>query len=208
MSSQTVFNIAPLLNARSIAVVGASDKPGSFGAQVLNNLIEFGYEGDVYGVHPRLTELFGKSCYPSLSALPQPPDCVALAVANHHLLGLLEEAADAGVPSAVVFGDPNVGVGRAPELQDAISQLAQTRQIAVCGPNAMGVYALHHRLVISGYPVRATLRTGNIALITHSGTDGPSTEVVACYLDNCTQSGWLCIRPKTRGAPPDPYCCP
>ena len=105
-------------------------------------------------MHPRLTELFGQPCFPSLSALPRRPDCVALAVANHHLLALLQEAADTGVPSAVVFGDPMVGAGRAPELEDKIAELASRCDIAVCGPNAMGVYALHHRLVISGYPDR------------------------------------------------------
>ena len=162
--------LGPLLNARSIAVVGASDRTGSFGGQVIKNLVDFGYEGSIYGVHPRLTELFGQSCYPSLSELPEPPDCVALAVANHHLLGLLDEAADANVRAAIVFGDPTVGAGRAPELQAEIGELARRRKIAVCGPNAMGVYALHHRLVISGYPVRPSLVAGNVALITHSGT--------------------------------------
>ena len=163
-------NLRPLLNAGSIAVVGASDKPGSFGGYVMRNLVDFGYAGPVYGVHPRLTELFGQPCYPSLAALPETPDCVALAVANHHLLSLLEEAAEHHVPAAIVFGDPTVGAGRAPALQDQIAELAEARNISVCGPNAMGVYALHHRLVVSGYPVRPTLTSGNIALVTHSGT--------------------------------------
>ena len=83
--------------------------------------------------------------------MPERPIGVALAVANHHLLGLLEEASRTGIPSAIVFGDPNVGAGRAPELQDQIAELARGSGIAICGPNAMGVYALHHGLVISGY---------------------------------------------------------
>ena len=137
---------------------------------MLNNLVEFNYPGAVFGVHPRLSELFGRACYPSLSDIPQPPDCVALAVANHHLLALLEEAARLQIPSAIVFGDPTVGAGRNPELQDQIADVARQSEMAVCGPNAMGVYALHLRLVISGYPVRTDLPAGNVALITHSGT--------------------------------------
>ena len=87
-------DLTPLLNARSIAVVGASDKPSSFGGQVLSNLVEYGYDGTLFSVHPKHESLFSRPCYPSLSQAPEPPDCVALAVANHHLLNLLEEAGD------------------------------------------------------------------------------------------------------------------
>lgn len=159
-----------LLNARSVAVVGASDKPGSFGGQVVRNLVDFGYPGSVYAVHPRLTRLFDRPCVPSLDALPERPDCVALAVSNRHLMSLLEQAAALEIPSAVVFGDPTVGEGRAPELQTQIAALARRREIAVCGPNAMGIYNLREKLVISGYPVRPDIPVGGVALVTHSGT--------------------------------------
>ena len=62
-------DLGPLLNPHSVAVVGASDKPGSFGAQVIRNLIDFGYQGSIYGVHPRLTELFGRPCFASLGSV-------------------------------------------------------------------------------------------------------------------------------------------
>ncbi|NOR67113.1 MAG: hypothetical protein GQ528_07140 [Woeseiaceae bacterium] len=165
-----IISLSPLLDARSIAVVGASNKPGSFGGQVVRNLVEFSYPGSVYGVHPRLTTLYDRPCFPSLSALPERPDCIALAVANKHLLPLLEEAASLNIPSAVVFGDPNVGTDRDPNLQSRIGKLARHNGITVCDPNSMGIYCLHRKLVISGYPVRPDKPAGNIALVTHSGT--------------------------------------
>ena len=163
-------DLSPLLNPGSIAVVGASEKTGSFGGQILKNLVDFDYPGDIVGIHPKNTSVFGRPCVASLSALESPPEFVALAVANHQLLSLLEEAADVGARAAIVFGDPTVGAGRAPELQTEIAQLCERRGIVVCGPNAMGLYALSKRLVISGYPVDPSLATGNVALITHSGT--------------------------------------
>ena len=163
-------NLDALLNARSVAVVGASDKPGSFGGHVMRNLVEFGFPGDLFGVHPKLSEVYGRPCYPSLGEAPHVPDCLALAVANDHLLGMLEQAGEQGVKAAVVFGDPTVGAGRDPGLQDQIAGLADRHGMAICGPNAMGVYALHERLVISGYPVDAGLSAGSTALITASGT--------------------------------------
>ena len=159
-----------LLQARSVAIVGASDKPGSFGGQALRNLVDMGYPGQIYGIHPRLTEIYGCAGYPSLTALPERPDCIALAVANHHLVALLEEAAGLGIPAAVVFGDPNVGAGRDPRLASQIAEIGHSHGMAICGPNAMGVYNLHHHFAISGYPVRSDKPAGSVALITHSGT--------------------------------------
>ncbi len=164
------MNLNPLFQAKSIAVVGASNKPGSFGGQVVKNLVDYGYDGGIYGIHPRETAVFDQPCYPSLSAIPEPPDCIALAVANHHLLRTLSEAGELGIKAAVVFGDPTVGAGRAPELEGQINELAQKYGIAICGANAMGYYALPHKIVISGYPVDPEKPIGNVALITHSGT--------------------------------------
>ena len=163
-------DLSALLAPASIAVVGASEKSTSFGGQVLKNLVDFGYAGGLYAVHPKATSVFAQPCYASLSQLPTTPDCVALAVANHQLIALLEEAAEIGVRGAIVFGDPNVGAGRAPGLQAEIASLCERHDINVCGPNAMGLYALHHRLVISGYPVDPNLPRGCVALLTHSGT--------------------------------------
>ncbi len=162
--------LTALLHAQSVAVVGASNKPGSFGGQVLRNLVDFGYPGPLYGVHPRYTTLFDRPCHPSLSALPERPDCVALAVSNQRLLPILEEAATLGIPAAIVFGDPHLGSDRKPKLEKYIAELAKTYGMAICGPNAMGFFSLRHKLVISGYPVRPDMPAGNIALITHSGT--------------------------------------
>ncbi|MEM9776737.1 MAG: CoA-binding protein, partial [Chloroflexota bacterium] len=164
------MDLNKLFDAQSICVVGASAREGSFGGTVLKNLVDFGYPGQLMGVHPKNTEAFGVPCYPSLTDIRQVPDCIALAVANHHLLGYLEEAGELGVGAAVVFGDPTVGAGRDPELEGQIAQVAEDYEMAVLGANGMGYYALPNGIVISGYPVDPQKPTGSVALITHSGT--------------------------------------
>ncbi|MEM7335132.1 MAG: CoA-binding protein, partial [Chloroflexota bacterium] len=164
------MNLSPLFQAKSIAVVGASNKPNSFGGQVVKNLVEYGFEGQIIGVHPRETAVYNQPCYPSLTAIPEPPHCIALAIANHHLIRTLTEAGELGIKAAVVFGDPTVGAGRAPELEGEINELAHRYGIAVVGANGMGYYALPHKIVVSGYPVDPNMPSGNVALITHSGT--------------------------------------
>ncbi len=163
-------DLMPLFRPGIVAVVGASSRPGSFGGQVLRNLQSGGFTGDLFGVHPREREIYGLPAFPSLDELPAKPDCIALAVANRHLLGLLEQAAALGIPAAVLFGDPNTGPDRDPDLQAQISDFGRKHRILICGPNSMGLYNSRRRLAISGYPIRAGADEGNIALITHSGT--------------------------------------
>ncbi len=164
------MNLHKLFDAQSIAVVGASPKPSSFGGVVLKNLVDMGYPGQLCAIHPKATEVHGQPVFTSLTDMPYVPDCIALAVANHHLLRMLTEAGELGIPSAVVFGDPTVGAGRAPELEGQIADLAAQFDMAIIGANAMGYYALHRKLVVSGYPVDPEKPAGNVALITHSGT--------------------------------------
>ncbi|MFK7800698.1 MAG: acetate--CoA ligase family protein [Anaerolineae bacterium] len=164
------MDLYKLFDAQSICVIGASAKEGSFGGTVLKNLVDYGYPGQLFGVHPKNTEAFGVPCFPSLTDIRQVPDTIALAVANHHLLGYLEEAGELGVGAAVVFGDPTVGAGRDPELEGQIAQVAKDYDMAVLGANGMGYYALPNGIVISGYPVDPQKKSGSVALITHSGT--------------------------------------
>lgn len=65
MSPVSPERVKALLCARSVAVVGASDRPGSFGKRLLDNLAAVGYPGEVYPINPRLDALDGRRCYPS-----------------------------------------------------------------------------------------------------------------------------------------------
>ncbi|HXV42410.1 MAG TPA: CoA-binding protein, partial [Anaerolineae bacterium] len=95
-------NLAPLLRARSVAIVGIS-QPGRFGGRVYANLRDFGYTGQIYGVNPRYNSLYDQPCYPSLSDLPDRPDCAILAVPNQRLLEALQDTAALSIPAAVIF---------------------------------------------------------------------------------------------------------
>ena len=95
--------LTALLEPRSLAVVGASARPGSFGDQLVGQLLAGGYRGAVHLVNPRYREVAGLPCHPSLADLPGPVDLVVLAVPNAALEAQLEAAAAAGVPAAVIF---------------------------------------------------------------------------------------------------------
>ena len=163
-------DLTPLLKARSVAIVGIS-QPRRFGGMLYENLKNFGYRGEIYGVNPRYESLYDQPCYASLRDLPKKPDCVLLAVPNQRLLAALQEAADCGTPAAVMFGsaysEPAPGE---PTLQQQIKELANAHNMTLCGPNGMGFVSLGHRMPITGYNTDPETPAGNVTLISHSGS--------------------------------------
>lgn len=163
-------NLKPLLQARSVAVVGLS-RPGRFGGQLYANLRDFGYQGKIYGVNPRYTTLYDQPCYPSLRDLPERPDCAVLAVPNQRLLDVFTEAAELEIPAAVIFASAYSETANGqPGLQTRLTELAHRHNIAVCGPNCMGFFSLGSRLTLSGYESLPHLPSGSVAMISHSGS--------------------------------------
>ena len=90
-----------LIAPRSVAVVGASPRAGSFGMRTLENMARYG--GAIYPVNAKYERIGERACYASLAALPQPPDCVVLVVPREGVETALEEAAAAGAGSVIVY---------------------------------------------------------------------------------------------------------
>src|SRR6516225_9844936 len=84
-----------LLHPASIAVIGASPRPGAFGAAVLRNL--GGYHGRIYPVKARYTQIGDLLCYPSIDAVPGPVDCALIATAREAVEPIVRECVAAGV---------------------------------------------------------------------------------------------------------------
>jgi acetate---CoA ligase (ADP-forming) len=164
--------LAPLLEARSVAVVGASARPGSFGNQLLAQLLDGGYRGEVHPVNPRYRGVLGLRCHPSLAEVPGPLDLAVLAVPNAALEAQLAAAAAGGVPAAEIFAscqDPAPPPG-GPPLAERLRRIALDAGMAVCGGNGMGFFNLEHSLRVCGYPEPAGLARGPVAVVTHSGS--------------------------------------
>ncbi|MFL6101780.1 MAG: acetate--CoA ligase family protein [Actinomycetes bacterium] len=160
------MGLVPLLEPRSVAVVGASARPGSFGDQLVAQLLSGGYRGGVHLVNPRYPEVAGRPCHPSLADLPGPVDLAVLAVPNAALEAQLRAAAAAGIPAAVIFAsclDP-------PDLAERLAAIAREAGMAVCGGNGMGFFNLEQSLRVCGYPEPAGLAAGPVAAVSHSGS--------------------------------------
>ncbi len=163
-------NLQPLLRPRSVAVVGASPK-GSTGGRILGNVLGSGFGGKVYPINPNYTEVQGRPCYPTVAGLPEVPDCVVVALPVTRVLGVVEEAVAAGVPSGIVvaegFSDGDTAAGR--RRQEELQRLAAAGGMAVTGPCCMGVASLRYGFANSYFSIPRDLPPGGISLISQSG---------------------------------------
>ncbi|MFT4038769.1 MAG: acetate--CoA ligase family protein [Thermomicrobiales bacterium] len=162
-------DLTPLLRPQSLALVGASATPGTFGHALLRQALDSGYAGRVYPVNPTRAEIDGVRSYPSLADLPERVDCAVLAVSDTRLEAALREVVVAGIPAAAIFGAMALPDDPDP-LLERLRAIAQGAGLALLGGNCMGFYNAVDRLYVSGYPVRERAPAGGIAFVSHSGS--------------------------------------
>ena len=164
------LSLRRMLSARSVAVVGASARPGSVGERCLVELRKGGYAGRVVPVNPKYERLGELRCVPRI-AEAGPVDVAVLAVPNALLEEQLAAAIAAGAGSAVVFAsaheEPDEG---RPPLADRLGALARGAGIPICGPNGMGFLNVEEGLRICGFSQPAGIRRGGLAFVSHSGS--------------------------------------
>lgn len=163
-----------LLAPTSVALVGASATPGALGTRTLANLN--GFPGELYPVNPRHAELGGRRCHASLSALPEAPDCVVLAVPAESVEALVAECGARGAGAVIVLasGYAETESAEGAAAQARIVELAARCGMRVVGPNCVGV-ACNARGLHAAFAEfsRGDLIPGNrVALVAQSGALG------------------------------------
>src|SRR5215211_4775063 len=161
----STYRLDKIFNPRSIAVVGASPRPGSLGLIFLRNLIAGGFEGELFPVNPHHVEVEGRPCFASLSGLPEALDLIVVAVPPERVLGVIEEAGSVGVSAAIVA---TAGMGYGPNsLGDQVRLAARAHGLRVVGPNCIGVLAPRAKMNASF--AAHSVRPGDLALVSQSG---------------------------------------
>jgi acetyltransferase len=166
-ANETTRAIDRIFNARSIAVVGASNDPTKYGYMTLNSIIEGGYKGRLYAVNPKGGEILGIKVYRSLSEIPEQLDVVAVIVPAKHVSAVLREAGIKGARGAIIFSAGFREVGQT-ALEDEILAVSKRLGMRLMGPNIQGINYLPNKLCAMFFPVIKT--RGPIAIITQSGS--------------------------------------
>ncbi len=153
--------VAAMLGARSVAIVGASARPDSFGARMITEAQRS--SARMHLVNPRYDRIGELPCASSLADLDEPVDLVLLGVPDTALVDQLAAAADAGARSAVVFGAAN-------GVRDKVAAVASEAGMALCGAGCMGFVNNAIGLRALGYLEPKMLPAGGVSLVTHSGS--------------------------------------
>jgi acetate---CoA ligase (ADP-forming) len=167
-SDELRTGLASLLDPRSIAIVGASDRQGPHWA-IVENARRGGVP--VYPVNPTREEVLGLRCYPTVTALPETPDVVLLAVGHRRVQQAFENATDAGCRTFVLPGLGNEAGVEGDAVAEAIAAAAAERGAAVLGPNCMGV-AIPEGVSCWIGTVPDTFLPGHVAVVSQSGSIG------------------------------------
>ena len=161
--------IASIINARSLAIVGASGVPMKFGSFYTSAQLQMDFDGPLYLVNPHEEEIMGREVYPDLKSLPETPDVVALTIPAHRSIEMLRDCAELGVKGVVMIasGFSEIGEqGRA--LEEEALELAREGGFRIVGPNCFGIYNPRNRMtVLPGYDFSKS--PGRTAFISQSG---------------------------------------
>jgi len=160
--------LEPLLQPKAIAVVGASRTPGKVGHEILVNLIEGGFKGEIIPINPSSNEICGLKCYPGLAAAGKRIDMAVIAIPTKYVEEAVTEAIDAGAKALTVItaGFKETGKEGA-ELEKELAALCESRKARLLGPNCLGLINAQHAMNASF--AKHMPKPGGISVISQSG---------------------------------------
>ena len=160
-----------IMNPRSVAVIGASAEDGKIGNSVMKNLINGGYQGAIYPIHPKATEILGRKAYPGVLDVQDEIDVAVFAIPAKFCAAAMDEVGRKKIPGAVMIPSGFAEVGEQ-ALQDELLDVARKHNVRVMGPNIYGFYYTPQNLCATfctPYDVK-----GKVALSSQSGGVGMS----------------------------------
>ena len=165
----TMHRLRPLLNPVSVAVLGASQKVGTVGNEVLVNLVKGGFSGKIFAVNPAYVEVQGFPCFPCLAELPELPEMVIFAVGDKRIEAALDDVIALGIKACTIFSALILDGDSAPLLKERIRAKAEQSDLLIAGANGMGFYNVRDRVIAGGFDTRDHPYPGNVTLISQSG---------------------------------------
>jgi acyl-CoA synthetase (NDP forming) len=172
LMSSTVSDLEQIFHPKSLSIVGASSKEGSFGRMFLDGLIRIGFK-EIYPVHPREIEVLGLKAYQSIRDIPHDVDIGVLMTPPDSTLQVVQDCAEKGMKGIIVF---TAGFGEkgaeGKRMEQQICTLARSKGIRVIGPNSIGIYCPTSKLLTfpQGLMHGITTEGGPVGSFSHSGS--------------------------------------
>jgi acyl-CoA synthetase (NDP forming) len=162
-----------IFRPRSVAVIGASRRPGSIGAAIFRNLLKQGFEGPVYPVNPQASVVQSVLAWPTVNDIPGDVDLAVIAVPSKQVLAAVEDCGRKGVRGIVVItaGFKETGAEGA-ERERAVRDCARRYHMRMVGPNCLGVLNTEAGVRLDATFAPAWPPAGNVAFSSQSGALG------------------------------------
>ena len=158
----SIRHLEQLLNPRSVAVIGASDRSGSVGATVWRNLRAGAFEGTIHAVNPHHGTLDGQAVFARVGDLPVAPDLAVICTPPGSVAGLIDELAGLGTRAAIVMT-----AGLSAAQKQAMREAARPSLLRVLGPNCLGLLSPH--LGLNASFAHTDALAGDVAFVSQSG---------------------------------------
>jgi len=158
----SIRNLDSLFEPRSVAVIGASERPFSVGGALWNNMLTSGFSGRLFPINPKHRTLSGHPCYASVQELPEAPEMAVICTPADTVVGLITALASRGTRAAVV-----ISAGLTPEQKQAMLDAARPTLLRILGPNCVGLLAPHAGMNASFAHIPA--HKGELAFVSQSG---------------------------------------
>lgn len=157
-----------VFDPETIAIIGASDEPGSVGRTLLWNLVSNPFGGTVFPVNPNRSNALGIKAYPAIGDVPAEVDLALIATPARTVPGIVEECAEAGVKSAIIISAGFREVGeKGQQLEQQIRQTAQASRLRIVGPNCLGI--MRPPTGLNATFASSMAQQGNVGFISQSG---------------------------------------
>ena len=169
----TAEGLDKIFRPRSIAVIGATARPGTIGQVITHNLIAHGFTGPVFPVNPGAKVIHSIKCYPSILDVPDPVDMAVIIVRKDMVFSTVEDCGRKGVGGVVVVtaGFKEVGEEGAKDELELLAR-AQHYGMRMVGPNCFGVFNTEPDVSMNATFSRLQPLPGRVAFMTQSGSLG------------------------------------
>lgn len=181
------------LRPQSVAIIGASNNTERISGRALHYLKSAGFEGRIYPVNPKRTNVQGLAAYSSVTDLPESADIALICLGASHLIQAVNECADAGITTAVIFAAGFAETGAQGQVaQRELETVARKRGVRLFGPNCLGVMnsAIGFMGTFSSAFDGAVPKPGGIAIVSQSGAYGGHLAYL-CRRRNLGVSYWI-----------------
>ncbi|WP_343964994.1 GNAT family N-acetyltransferase, partial [Kribbella koreensis] len=166
-------SLRPLLSPRCIAVIGAGRKPGGVGHEVLLNLLDGGFTGDLYAVNPKADRIGDITSYPSVEDVPGHVDLAVIAVPAAQVARVIEDCGRAGAGGAVVLSAGFSESGADGRLaQQKLLEIARRYSLRLIGPNCLGIVNTDPAVRLDATFANVPPMAGSLGLAAQSGAVG------------------------------------